>query len=590
MQAFNTSRRASDTNALTLFTSQNRNSSQADQKRLRSGSLFDVKDQACEYPTCGETDASKSDQEEYKVPHSNKLSLEERVHEHALAAAAVAKTFPSNGKHSTTFEMIEFMEGDNTPDKIVRVHVIADRFSACIPCRRRKIRCLPSDEMPRPKTGTCGTCLRRGKTCVWTDDSHGKAPEKKQSKKKLAGLEDGKEVDKHNKMTKRKRSSVKQEPEEYHLQTYSKLHGMNEVRRNKQYDYPDTAHLLDPPKFENVNWAGMQYPPFYNASDVSPFLSPTTTISQSTLLALEKQGYPHGSSGALSANYSGSPNSTLHSPNFQTTWATAPVLKSEPLGSQNEASIHHYQQYQDQSHYFSHTFERSYPASSVQVPTNVTGNMEMMNGTLTPNIVTSNTSPESMPSSYFSPSLDTPHRSPNAHLNLHGQNVHQITMPGMTRSHSFHCVSGMGQKEMSEEVLNGHATMMREMPFDCNTFKGYSQDANTPFDNVHSDTANANLFMKESGQESNVCDPANDRHYISSFIPPSPHHLSISASGTEIPSCSSSLPSPSIPNGQLIGGTEYSHSTNEVNIVIPSEKSNMFQRTVDWTNSDMLPY
>ncbi|MCO5613801.1 hypothetical protein L7F22_068079 [Adiantum nelumboides] len=594
IQSLNGSRRASDSSAITTL----QDSTQLHQKRRRSSSFVDVKDRDCDQQTC-EKDDGCSTKQEHTLKHSNKLSLEERVHEHALAAAAVAKSFPSNGKHSTTFEMIESMEGDNTPDKIVRVHVIADRFSACIPCRRRKIRCLPSNEMPRPKTGTCGTCLRRGKTCVWTDDNHGKTPEKKQGKKKFSSLEDQKELDKQNKMTKRKRSTVKQEHEDYHLQTYSKLPGMNEVRKNKQYDYPDTAHLLDPPKFENVNWAGMQYPPFYNASDVNPFLSPTTNIPQSTLLALEKHGYPHGSNGTLSANYSGSPNSTLHSPSTPSTWATAPVLKSEPLGSQssnnkqNDSNSLHYQHYQDQNHYPLHSFERSYSTSSGQVPTIVTGSMGMMNENLSPNPVTSNASPESMPSSYFSPSLDTPHRLPNAHLAFQNQNMPHFTIPGMARSHSFQCVSGMGQKDFSEEALSDHAMMMREMSFDCNTFKGYSQDASTPYDNLHSDSTNANLFAKDSEQESGSCDPAKDRHYISSFLPPSPpHHLAISTAGAHL-SCSSSLPSPSNPSssdGQMITGSEYSHSTNEVIGFIHADKSNMFQRTMDWPNSDMLPY
>lgn len=582
-QALNNARRASDTNALTMIGSQKQDSTpQPFQKKHRSGSLMDVKGR----------DSDHESYEEYNdgptAKQSSKLSLEERVHEHALAAAAVAKSFPSNGKHSTTFEMIESMEGDNKPDKIVRVHVIADRFSACIPCRRRKIRCLPSDEMPRPKTGTCGTCLRRGKTCVWTDDNHSKTPDKNKGKKQ--SFDDGKEPDKQQKLSKRKRSSVKQEQEEYHLHTYSKLHGMNDARKNKQYDYPDTAHLLDPPKFENVNWAGMQYPPFYNASEVNPFLSPTTNIPQSTLLALEKHGYPHGGNAVLSTNYSGSPNSTLHSPSTPSTWATAPVLKSEPLGVQtahdNHNAAHHYQ-YQDQSNFAFKNFERSYSTSSGQVPTIVAGMMKEQSSS---NAVTANTTPESMPSSYFSPSLDTPHRPSTSYLSLQGQSVPPFTMPGMTRSHSFHCVSGMGQKDFSEEALSDHAMMMREMSFDCNAFKGYSQDANTPYD---PESANTNLFMKETGQEGAFCDPTNDHHYISSFLPPSPHHLTISTPGTHLPSSSSSLHSPSIPSSnesQFIGGSDYAHSTNEVNGLIPTDKTNMFPRSMDWTNSDMIHY
>ncbi|PWN35317.1 uncharacterized protein FA14DRAFT_184544 [Meira miltonrushii] len=576
IQAMNSARRASDTNAITMIGSQKQDSTPHPfQKRHRSGSLMDVKGLDSNH------ESYEEDDQEHTLKQTGKLSLEERVHEHALAAAAVAKSFPSNGKHSTTFEMIESMEGDNKPDKIVRVHVIADRFSACIPCRRRKIRCLPSDEMPRPKTGTCGTCLRRGKTCVWTDDSHGKSPDKNKGKKQ--SFDDVKEFDKQHKLSKRKRSSVKQEQEEYHLQTYSKVHGM----KNKQYDYPDTAHLLDPPKFENVNWAGMQYPPFYNASEVNPFLSPTTNIPQSTLLALEKHGYPHGGNALLSANYSGSPNSTLHSPSTPSTWATAPVLKSEPLGGQtahdNQSIAHHYQ-YQDQSHFAVHNFERSYSASSGQVPTIVTGLMKEHSSS---NGVTANTTPDSMPSSYFSPTLDTPNRPSTSYMSLQGQNVPPFAMPGMARSHSFHCVSGMGQKDFPEEALSDHAMMMREISFD---FKGYSQDSNTPYD---SESANANFFMKDAGQEHGVCDPTSDRHYISSFLPPSPHHLAISTSVAHLPSCSSSLPSPSIPNGsdsQIIGGSEYSHPTNEVNGLIPSDKTNMFPRTMDWTNPDMLHY
>lgn len=55
------------------------------------------------------------------------------------------------------------------PTSIVRVHVTSDRFSACVPCRMRKIRCMPGDPMHGPQAGTCGTCIKRKKDCYWPD-------------------------------------------------------------------------------------------------------------------------------------------------------------------------------------------------------------------------------------------------------------------------------------------------------------------------------------------------------------------------------------------------------------------------------------
>ena len=47
-----------------------------------------------------------------------------------------------------------------------------DRFSACIPCRRRKIRCIPRGDSHQynadgTNDGVCATCIRRKKECFW---------------------------------------------------------------------------------------------------------------------------------------------------------------------------------------------------------------------------------------------------------------------------------------------------------------------------------------------------------------------------------------------------------------------------------------
>lgn len=40
-----------------------------------------------------------------------------------------------------------------------------DRFSACLPCRKRKIKCNPNTS--RYNKSQCATCIRRGKDCIW---------------------------------------------------------------------------------------------------------------------------------------------------------------------------------------------------------------------------------------------------------------------------------------------------------------------------------------------------------------------------------------------------------------------------------------
>lgn len=50
--------------------------------------------------------------------------------------------------------------------------ITPDRFSACIPCRRRKIKCIPKGDSHHylsngTNNGTCATCIRRKKDCFW---------------------------------------------------------------------------------------------------------------------------------------------------------------------------------------------------------------------------------------------------------------------------------------------------------------------------------------------------------------------------------------------------------------------------------------
>ncbi|UZJ51745.1 hypothetical protein CBS101457_001065 [Exobasidium rhododendri] len=60
---------------------------------------------------------------------------------------------------------------DGREDQVI-VTVTPDRFSACIPCRKRKIKCIPRGDSHRfflngTNTGVCATCVRRKKECYW---------------------------------------------------------------------------------------------------------------------------------------------------------------------------------------------------------------------------------------------------------------------------------------------------------------------------------------------------------------------------------------------------------------------------------------
>lgn len=70
-------------------------------------------------------------------------------------------------------------EGTSMPDSTATETTAAtsllgtpDRFSACIPCRRRKIRCIPRGDSHQynadgTNDGMCATCIRRKKECFW---------------------------------------------------------------------------------------------------------------------------------------------------------------------------------------------------------------------------------------------------------------------------------------------------------------------------------------------------------------------------------------------------------------------------------------
>lgn len=53
-----------------------------------------------------------------------------------------------------------------------RISMSGDRFNACIPCRKRKIRCVPTRtshlfDAQGNNSGECATCIKRRKACTW---------------------------------------------------------------------------------------------------------------------------------------------------------------------------------------------------------------------------------------------------------------------------------------------------------------------------------------------------------------------------------------------------------------------------------------
>lgn len=79
---------------------------------------------------------------------------------------------PNDTFQSMTQPALDMIERAHNVPTATKPILRADRFSACVPCRKRKIRCVPTGsshmyDRDGNIVGVCATCVRRNKECVW---------------------------------------------------------------------------------------------------------------------------------------------------------------------------------------------------------------------------------------------------------------------------------------------------------------------------------------------------------------------------------------------------------------------------------------
>jgi hypothetical protein len=96
-------------------------------------------------------------------PQSRSFSLRKRGT--AEARRSISITISRKQHKQDTLPSISTSKSSNNT-------ITLDRFSACIPCRKRKIKCIPKGDSHHylsngTNNGVCATCIRRKKDCFW---------------------------------------------------------------------------------------------------------------------------------------------------------------------------------------------------------------------------------------------------------------------------------------------------------------------------------------------------------------------------------------------------------------------------------------